>query len=357
MSRRSTRRSANRPRVSVRVLNTAVPPAPPAAPRQPAEPFRPSLNAVLLLAVIMLAAVWTWLYSDWFSVFSSTIGLTAALGVVPALRGYMSAERNKQWGKWIDDLLFQSRLAQRVYPVLLVLITVVGFGLYQPVTLRVADTADPGAITLALHRGDDTRPMVTRVEVVPGKTHRQPVRRPLIGGPTRAVLRASDVPPLARDLTGLWWKDIAYPFDFWAAPAVLLYPGPSVLGDLRDRVYHLEITATRDGVSDPVCKVQRDYLGEPVWLGTGGHDLPVDSEVIGAWRERATLYALRNGPADLADRIITTSIAPDCLQSLAVGDQLNWVLIGSSGASVHGGNFDISQDETYPVSHPMEVTQ
>lgn len=354
MSRRSSRRSGGRSRISVRVIRAAERNKAPAA---PPEPFRPSLNAVMLLAVILVGALWTWLYSDWFSVFSSTIGLTAILGVLPAMRGYMSPERNKQWGAWIDHILFQSTLAARVYPILLALIVIVGFGLYQPVTIHSADTAAPGAITLSLHRASTAQPQITRIEVDPGNTHRQPVRRSMIGGPARAVIKAPDAPQLERDLRGLFWPVVRYPFDFWATPAVLLYPAPSVLGDLRDKTHHLEVTLTRGSVTDQPCTVQKDYLGQPVWLGTGGHALPVSDATVGGWRDQATLYAYRNDPPDLAARVVTTPLSPPCLHSLVAGDTIAWRMLGSDGTYLHMGRFTVAANETYPIEAAMEAAE
>lgn len=355
MARRSSRRFNCRQRINVRIV--ALPER--KSPATPEEPFRPSLNAMLLMVVILLAAIWTWMYSDWFAVFSGTVGLTALISVVPTLRGYMTSDRNKKWGAWIDELLFQSRTATRLYPIAIIMIIVIGFGLYQPLAIKAPETASADTVTISLFKDDDEEPMdVVRVRVEPGGVQRRPSRRPFIGGPDRLVAKSSALPLLEHDMTGLQWRAIDYPFDFWAEPAMLLYPAPTLLAaGLRDKRHDLRIAEIRGEDTQTPCVVQTKYLGEPVWLGTGGRALPVSGNTLMKWRESAALHGARIGMDDLAAQVIATALAPDCLKSLGLADAIEWSLIGSDGTTLQQGRLPIQPDEAYPILVSMEANQ
>ena len=125
MARSRTRKHESGKRIHVRVVN----PPEDTARLLPTEPIRNSVNAILFLALILFCGLWTWLYSDWFAAFSGTVGLTVLLGAVPTLRSFMTSDHNDKWSGWIDTLLFKSRLATLLYPVLLaiVLTALVGY--------------------------------------------------------------------------------------------------------------------------------------------------------------------------------------------------------------------------------------
>lgn len=349
MARNRTRKHESGKRIYVRVVN------PPEEPAKilPTEPVRYSINAILLLALILFAGLWTWFYSDWFAAFSGTIGLTVLLGAVPTLRSFMSSDHHDKWSDWIDAVLFKSRAATTVYPILLAILILFGFGLYQPVAIRSAE-AGTDVVTVTLHGYPDGEPRTSRLQLEPGRTQRQPVRRPILGGPDRVVVNARALPVVERSLTGLAWKSLVFPLDFWAEPSVLLHPAPSILADLRDQAHDLWIILKRAGAEDVTCMVQEDYLGEPVWLGTKSRALPVSDQTQNAWREQASLHGLRRGPQNLATYVIATPISPDCLARLVPEDVVEWELLGSGGTALRKGSITIGGTESYPLEIAME---
>lgn len=349
MARSRTRKHESGKRIHVRVVN----PPEDTARLLPTEPIRNSVNAILFLALILFCGLWTWLYSDWFAAFSGTVGLTVLLGAVPTLRSFMTSDHNDKWSGWIDTLLFKSRLATLLYPVLLAIVLIVGFGLYQPVAIRSAEAASD-VVTVTMLGYPDASERTTRMQLEPDRTQRQPVRRPILGGPDRIVVKARALPIVERSLRGLPWKSLVFPLDFWAEPSILLHPAPSILADLRDRRHDLQLTLRRGGEDDVMCLVQEDYLGEPVWLGTKSRALPVSDHIQNAWREQANLHGLRRGPADLEAYVIATPISPDCLTTLEAGDVVEWALLGSGGSPLQQGSVTIGGAETYPLEIAME---
>lgn len=344
-----TRRGANTPpEISVRVV--AMPDPEP----EPEEEFGPSLNAMLLLAVILLGSLWVWLYSDWFALVSGTIGFAVLLGAVPTLRGYMSSKRNKKWGEWIDRLLFQRTATRAVYIILLAVIVIGGFGLSQPIAIRAADHAAPTSVTVTLYGASYAEADTVRMQLEPGETRRWPVLRPEVGGPDRVDVSASALPLLERALTGLHWTTIQFPSDFWSDPALLLYPGPSVLKLLSTDTFDLQIIRSANGTAGSPCLVQEIYLGEPVWLGTGGRALPVTDRSLAKWREQAALHGRRSGPPALEEKVVATPLAPDCLKSIEAGDTIAWELL--RGPVAPKGELVIDRTATYPIEFAMEVS-
>lgn len=325
--------------------------------RKSEDPFRPSANAILLLACIAAAAVWTWLYSDWFALFSSTVGLTALLGVVPTLRGLMSSSRSAKYTELIDHVLFRSRTAARFYLVLLLAILVVGFGVFKPVSIRAAQSAAPGLLAVAFTYDDGRASATRRLRAEPGKPHRVPVLRPVFGGPDKVVVSAAAVPVLQRDLTGLYSTEIVYPVDFWSEPVLLLRAHPVILEQLNDRKPAFTISVAPEAGTSESCDVQTRYLGEPVWLGTGGRALPVGSSRIDGWRDAAALFAKRTGAKDLDKMVIGSASTAGCAQRLRRGDTVSWKLTAGAGASadeIVSDRYKITGQESYPLDIAME---
>ncbi len=328
-----------------------------AAPSHAVEPsFRPSINTALFLASILFAGLWTWFYSDWFAVFSGTIGLTTLLGVVPTVRSYMSKDRDGRYAKAIDNLLFQNAWATYGHVTILGLILVVGFGAFQPITLQATNTSTSTAVSVTLTWTASGRREAKRLLAEPGASHRLPVLRPQFGGPDAARITAQSLPVLSRDLSNYGWNKVIYPVDFWQAPALLLYPDPSVLLKLHERQPTLKIAHITPDRGNEDCVVQLQYLGEPVWFGTGGRALPIGANRVAGWREKAALQGIRSqGETGLESKVIGTSITSPCAKELNHGDILEWKLISADGSqTLFSGSITMDLGSLNPIEMAMK---
>ena len=334
--------------------------------RRTREPRPPSIHLALLLSATALLFYLTWLYSDWFARVSSALGLAALVGVMPTLRGFMADSRRANYAKWLDALLFRGSSAKYAYLVIIASMLFVGVGVFYPISVSSEIDSNTSIIAVTLSWNDRADFKVERISTAPRQSTRIGVRRSMFGGPDQVMLSTENLPTLTRSLGGLGWPSFSYPSDFWARPVILVFPAPSVLFALRNRVTRLSIAVKREKVTVESCEVSSHYLGEPVWLGTGGSILPIKDSLVQRWRENADLAGARSGAnaglpygvSSSSELVVSAPLASKtCLTHLEPKDQVHWTLsVGSSGDEVIGtGELTISGNESYPVELGMEL--
>jgi hypothetical protein len=304
----------------------------------------------LLLAILILASVWIYYFTNWFPVFGSVLGFGGVLVVVPVLRGLMIEERRRAYADLVDRALFQSSSAV-VYLLLLLSGIVVGFGLMQP--LRIAAAPGGQAINLRvtlLDTGGATR--FFRLTLEPNSTFAMPLRQPFLGGTQAIRIVAEGLPQLSRDIGNFAWPRFSLPAMLWSEPVVVLRPEPDLLVELSERTPTLTVTRRKADGEESGCVVEQRYLGEPVWLGGGSERIEIDDGTRRRWIAEFEMHGERTGKSNpealkLLHLLVDQPTRPDCIETLSAGDTITWKL-ETPGGVVASGRGEVASDVSYP---------
>jgi len=306
----------------------------------------------LLLANLIAASVWIYLFTDWFPVFGSVLGLGGVLVVVPALQGLMAEARRKAYAGLLDRLLFQDPGTARAYLLLLVAGVGAGFVLAQPLRITAAAGADPIEIRLTLvsTSGEER---LRRIRLQPGSTEALPLWQTFFGGTREVRVAAAGLPGLTRPIGSFDWPRLALPGDLWSRPVLLLRPEPGAVEALQLIGGSLQIVRRRGDRLLDECPLPDKYLGEPVWIGGGQEVIAIDGDRRRQWLEDARMHGLRYGAPGLEAKLITLPARAPCAFQLDAGDSITWTLVspGEQQMPVASGTVELLPD----LFHPQEA--
>ncbi|MDD9908973.1 MAG: hypothetical protein OXR62_04700 [Ahrensia sp.] len=314
-----------------------------------------SSHVPLLLAILVGVSLWVYLYTDYFPVFGSVIGLSGVLVVVPAMRGLMSDERQQAYRAYFDRLLFQSRVTAKLYVVCLIAIAVIGFGVFKP--LRFTNVGSAQAISLQYRFAEDDGPKGpwTSLRLLPGQTASSALKRPFFGGPDSLEIKANGLPQFRSSLPVFNWPAITLPGDAWQEPVVLLRADAALMSMLRRRRPLLSVEhSSFDGSGNGTCREPSPWFGEPVWIGGGGGSLSVPGSIRESWQQERALSSLRN--AEQAMTLLAAGVArrPDCADPATVpvrllpNDRLKVTITTGNGDIVAQLEIAVGEDEQFP---------
>lgn len=310
----------------------------------------------LLLSILIGLSLWIYLYTEFFPVFGSIIGLSGVLVVVPAMRGLMAKKRQEAYAAYFDQLLFQSRRTARVYVACLLAIVIVGFGVYQPVRFTNTSLDQPISTSYRTVSGNGETGAWEALYLQPRQTKPMPLMRAAFGGPAALDVKASGLPDFRRDMAGLGWPTISLPADTWWEPVLILRPDADLMSQLRARLPRLRLEVRRAGESTAIlCQEEQPWIGSPIWIGGGEGSLAVPSKLRTAWQNEHTLATLQNPDRGLA--ILTTGVTRrlDCADEagrpmrLLPSDELHFRIEAGSGDAVSEGTLVIDGNESYPL--------
>ena len=196
----------------------------------------------LLLAVLIAASIWIYVFTSWFPIFGSILGLGGVLMVVPALQGLMGEERRRAYAAWIDDLLFQKQVSAQVYIVLLLAGLFFGFVVFQPFTLtnQLLDKTLP--VQVGFSANASALPPTKRALIAPGKSFSLPIAQPLFGGAKFVWVSSPGYPQIRKKVNGFGWPSMSLPQDLWQQPVLLMRPSPALLPKLEETLPKFSIT-------------------------------------------------------------------------------------------------------------------
>jgi len=315
-----------------------------------------SSHVPLLLAILISLSVWIYLYTEYFPVFGSIIGLSGVLVVVPAMRGLMSKKRQEAYAAYFDQLLFQSHLTAKVYVVCLLVIAFGGFLVLKPARFSNASTEQPLNLSYRSVTFDGNTGPWYSLYLQPRQT--KPIRllRPIFGGTVALDVRVPGLPLFRHATTAFGWPRINLPSDAWREPVLIVRPDVELMARLRVRLPRLAMELRRAGEGALIsCQEEKPWLGSPIWIGGGTDLLTIPAGMKSAWQNEHALAALQSPDQGLA--LLTSGIARRLGCSNASGqsiqllpnDELQFTIEAGNGDVLSESNIRIKGDELFPL--------
>jgi len=226
-------------------------------------------NQVLFLALFVMLSIWMYLYTDFFPLFSSIIGLSGALIVVPAIYALLPDSDRLFYITRINRFLFGNRTATATYIFFLLAGALTGFGGARPLELEYAGNGPTRRIELRLDAAETEEPDLGIIYLNPGSIARRPVWAPF--WTNRFVTAAVNGLPERRVPVKYLSKELVLPDDLWKRPVLLLHPALHVVDAfVRERpTLEIEITpANKHSGCKEMPWRRNNYIGTSFWLGT-----------------------------------------------------------------------------------------
>ena len=307
----------------------------------------------VMLLLGLLAGLWVHQFTDHFPAFGSVLGLTGILAVIPALGGLMAPERRKRYSAFLDDVLFQRSASLYVYLVALAVLLVIGFGMVRPLQLKNAQSGAALKVEIVELAGDCRAESIDRRTVPALGSSRLPVWHGLGAGSRDLVLHAAGLPSL-RVETEFWrWATITFPEDAWQSPLAVIRPGLADIPGIVQRKPTLEIRVETD--SAPCEAVLRDeipdYVGQAVWVGSGGRSIATPADLLERWQREAALRTTALSARDASKVAQATWVAPQASKIGAIGENavVHWSLKAkNSGVVLAKGSMGLLAGLRYP---------
>lgn len=320
--------------------------------REPPVTVGISSHVPLLLAIMVSASVWIALYTDFFPVFGSILGLGGVLVVVPALHGLMKKSRQEAYARYFDDILFQSSWSARIYVAILAFIIVIGFGAYQPVRIH-------HPVTFPIITGNHKiGPNDVPFSLVADSTTSFPILQPFLGGPRKIQVSVSSLPTFTVQVEPFQWPRIVPVQQAWVEPVVILRPSAEGAAMLTQRQPRLLLTFRREGKKDLIaCKINARWLGRPIWLGGGTGVIAPPDSLRQSWLAEDAVARRRAGNEGEGLGLVTAGYyqRPSCQDGVMVpdhlkaGDQIGYRLVNQAEELIVEGTYHVPNLEIYPA--------
>ncbi|MCY6381718.1 hypothetical protein [Hoeflea prorocentri] len=320
-----------------------------------------SSHVPLLLAILIGLSLWIYLYTEFFPVFGSIVGLGGVLVVVPAMKGLMAKERQEAYASYFDQMLFQSHLTAKIYVACLLVIVFVGFVMLQPARFYNASLDRPIEVSYRSVSSNGEGGEWASVYLQPRQTKPMPLLRPVFGGPAALDVKASGLPRFRRQVSGLSWPTITLPSAAWREPVIILRPDADLMAQLNVRLPRLTLELRRAGEDALVCEESEPWFGSPIWIGGGEDTLAVPSRLATLWRNEHALASLRGTERGLSlltsgisRRLACADIAERPVRLLP-SDELHFRIVAGNGDAVSEGTITINGDEPFPMEVVAQV--
>ncbi len=309
----------------------------------------------LLLVILVAVSTWIYIFTNWYPLFGSVLGLGGVLVVVPALSGLMSEDRRKAYSGLVDRILFQKPLMAKFYLLALVVGLTLGFAALQPLRITNESRTSPVDAVLTI-TGSDGQSLGKRIRIEPGGTFAASLKQPLLGGTVQFELAAQGLPSIQHNVDNFSWPAISVPTDLWQQPVLLLRAEPALLSALRSFMPRLEVEVVGADGNTRSCIIHERYLGEPVWLGGGKGKLAVSDTTIQRWLLEFRMALARDSEIKANEMIMTSTLRPDCIMRLAAADSVSWKIVSrGSGRLISAGKTEIALSDTYPKEIHMRL--